>query len=366
MKMSSNFLLALTLLAVPSLLLAETMKQAPITIGVVQSLTGVAAQDGNTVVRSLRIAADDLSKRGTEVSLVVEDDAFDPKTSISAFRKLQMEHVDAIIGATWSATTNPLAPLAASAKLVLLNVSTLPEGLDYQSGNGFLFSNALALDPETAPFRDYLRWRKIKSAILIQNGSPWGDVQAKRYIAFLEEAKIPSSSLKGNKSDGNSWDELLPLIKASSPDLIIILSGKLDTENILRRGHDLAIRALFFSSKNTMDAWHLAPNKEIFTDSLCFTYPLAQLRGAREFYAEYKKRYGEEPTIYADNAYDSLFILNDALRQARATGMDLASVMRQYSFSGIAGGYTYSEKSSLGGGKSSLLCFQDGKPEVVK
>ena len=88
---------------------------AKLKIGVIQSLTGMAAEDGKTVVQALELAAADIKQQtGTEVELVVEDDQTVSKNSVSAFQKLSAAVPDAIIAATWDFTTNPLLPMAAS------------------------------------------------------------------------------------------------------------------------------------------------------------------------------------------------------------------------------------------------------------
>lgn len=353
--------------SVSSSLAESKASSEPIKIGVIQSLTGAASYDGTTVVRSLHIAEDRLKKNGVPVSLIIEDDGSDPKSAVSAFRKLKWQGVDAVIGGTWSTVTNTLASLAASEELVVFNTSTLPEGLNYSSSGGYLFSNALALDPEAAPFGGYLKRRRFASAVLIQNGSPWGDAQAEKYHALLDTFDVRLlRSFRGNKTDDNEWDSVFPLIKSLAPDLIIILSGKKDTELILRRARELAVKASFFSSKNVFDAWRLSSQKEIYSSSVCFTYPWAQLRASQDLTAEYMKRFGEEAPMYSDSSFDSLFILTKAVIESRAAGKDLRTILKTEPFVGLTRRYEYSERSSMGGGSSSLVCFADEKPQFIE
>lgn len=79
---------------------AESLK-----VGVAQSLTGIAYEDGTTVVRALRLAASDLQKTGTSVELLIEDDATSPKKTVAAYQRLKAEGVGVIFGATWDFTT---------------------------------------------------------------------------------------------------------------------------------------------------------------------------------------------------------------------------------------------------------------------
>lgn len=351
---------------VPFVVIAEPPPRIPIKIGVIQSLTGIGAQDGNTVVRAVQLAADDLRKQGAEISLTIEDDTTDPKSAVSAFRKLQSRGVDAIIGATWSFTTNAITPLAKNTGVVLFNSSTLPQVLNYREGGGFLFNNAIPMDAEIDPFRQYLTRSSIKSAVIFQNATSWGDVQSERYRELLKHSGIELlREYKGLEADGNRWDDVVPQLKALSPDIVILILGRLDIERILRRAREMQVSSRFFGSKNTIDAWELAGDKSVFTDALCFTYPLAQLRRGETFYARYRERFAEEAAIYADSSYDAVFILCDAIRRSRIEGRPLPQILQATEFSGVVGNYRYSEKNSLGSGSSSLVCFAQGRPELA-
>ena len=67
---------------------AQQVVPGLVKIGVIQSLTGFAAEDGKTVVQSLQLAAEDINARGSyHVQLLVEDDGTQTKNTVSAFEK---------------------------------------------------------------------------------------------------------------------------------------------------------------------------------------------------------------------------------------------------------------------------------------
>jgi len=70
---------------------SATSDISAIKLGVIQSLTGAAEEDGRTIVRAVQLAADEINARGdVRVSLLIEDDATQPKNSVTSFNKLRV------------------------------------------------------------------------------------------------------------------------------------------------------------------------------------------------------------------------------------------------------------------------------------
>ena len=136
-------------------------------LGVVQSATGIAAEDGKTVLQALELAAEQLRAGGTEVELLIEDDQSTPKNSVSAYHSLRQRHVDAVIAATWDFTTNSLIPLIAKDRVVLFNTSVPAESVLIERSDGYAFVNAVSIDEEVEPFKRFLKEKKIKSLTVV-------------------------------------------------------------------------------------------------------------------------------------------------------------------------------------------------------
>ncbi|MCB0332816.1 MAG: ABC transporter substrate-binding protein [Bdellovibrionales bacterium] len=64
---------------------AVLVAQESLRVGVIQSLSGIAAEDGKTVVQALELAQEELERRGVQIELVVEDDQTIPKNTVSSY-----------------------------------------------------------------------------------------------------------------------------------------------------------------------------------------------------------------------------------------------------------------------------------------
>src|SRR3989344_3814371 len=97
----------------------ETIK-----IGVVLPLTGPSSDGGNYVKNGLLLAQDELNKDqdlAYRYELLFQDSMYDPKTAVSAFRKLvDIDKVKYAIGAQGSSETLAITPIAEENKVILI------------------------------------------------------------------------------------------------------------------------------------------------------------------------------------------------------------------------------------------------------
>jgi branched-chain amino acid transport system substrate-binding protein len=341
---------------------AQNSPDSPVRIGIIQSLTGIAQEDGQNALRAIRLAADNINKTQTpKIELVVEDDGSVSKNTVTAFQKLKRQNVEAIIGATWDFTTNAIIPLAAREQVVLLNSTTLPEALKLDEANDFAFNNALPIEEEMRPFEEYLQQKQVKSIAVFYVQNSWGEIQRTFYAAAAKKhsvqivEEVPSASY-----EDNDWRIILPRVKSKGPDALVLLLNKNDIELVLRRTRELAIKTSFFSSKNTYAAFKSAKDPDLYA-AVCFTYPYKQLKQNESFYQQFEAVYSQPPLIYTDSSYDAAQILHAAIRQAREKHCRVSEILKTVEFSGIVGSYKYSPQLSLANGTSSLVCVKKGE-----
>jgi branched-chain amino acid transport system substrate-binding protein len=343
------------------LVAAPCAAESPIKIGVIQSLTGAAREDGQTVVRALQLAQEKINKEQEQkVELLIEDDGTQAKNTVSAFHKLTGQGVVAIIGPTWLHTLASVVPLSGASKVVMFNTSNFPEAIDFTGGQGYVFTNAYSLAEDTKTFRRYAQERKIKKLALIRNSTNWALLQVDYYRRIARELGVSVvSEYDAVDVENNDWRSILPKIKAAEPDTVVFFLGRDDAETFVLRASEINLPARLFGGSHTYDAWKRAEDKGPY-EAVCLTYPLARLQSRREFLELFEKRYGEPPQLYADSSYDALFILYNALELAKRNKQQLKDVLVQEEFTGLFGKYRYSAEKSLACGGTSLNCVEKG------
>ena len=337
----------------------------PFRLGVLQGLTGVAKEDGNTVLQAVQLAVDEINAQSpNSIELKVEDDRSTASQTLISYHWLKKNGVNAIIGPTWSSTTNALAPVAAQDHLVLLNTSTLPEALNFNRAFGYLFSNALSLEGELEPFERLIKTRRPKTLIVVHNSGPWGVMLADRTqnIARRYGTAIVQTYQVANADENQDLRDAVPALKIHRADMVALALGPADTDLFLRKAAEIGWRPFFFGSKNTWPALRESKFKGLY-NGVCYTYPHPL---DSNFSTRYYQRYGSEPKIYADNSYDAVFHLYQAWLRAGQDTEALKDTLRSTAYKGIGGEYTYSASKSFARGSASLFCVdKDGEPHEV-
>ena len=121
-----KILLALSYFALAMVVLPFSLSadDSFLNIGVIAPLSGGLAEYGTAFKNGVSLAQRE--KRNSSCKFVFEDSKYDPKTAVSAFRKI-VQHDDArIIYNFGGPTTEALAPLAESDKVVLFTSETEP------------------------------------------------------------------------------------------------------------------------------------------------------------------------------------------------------------------------------------------------
>lgn len=333
-----------------------------IKVGVIQALTGIAAEDGKTTVQALKLAAEEINSKGQKkVELIIEDDQTDAKNSVSAFQKLRNDGVKVVVGATWSFTTNAIIQLAAQNGIVLINTSTIPECINLSDGKGLVFSNVMRTKEQARNFEDYVRRNNISDMVVVSVNNTWGESQRKIFLESAERLKVRVvDSLVSSSFDVNDWSAMIPRIASKKTQLVLLLLNKNDLGIFIRKARGQGIKTKMFASYHFYDTFKMAGATDIF-NGVCFPYPLERVQKEPTFLAKYKEKYGEEPRIFADNSYDALFLIVKAAEMAAERRVSLDSALKQVELDGIVGRYLYSDESSLSIGSSSLICVEDGK-----
>lgn len=333
----------------------------PVRIGVIESLTGLAAEDGENVVRALALAAKDLNQAKKRVELLVEDDKSAPKDTVSAYQKLKQSGIDALIVGPYGYTTESVIPLAGRDGIVIFNTSAMHESFNATGSNGYFFNNSISIYEDVKPFIQWLEKNPAKSAVLIHLPSSWGRVQQRVYSEHLAAKQIPIlETIETVAHDNNDWGSIITRVAAHKPDIVLLLLNKNDINLFLRKSSEQAFKTRFFGSKNTYDAWRLNQSVNYY-EGVCLTYPLKQLHANAKFVEAFKSEFKDEPRIFADTSYDSVRILTEAVEAARETGLSLKDTLKSSKYQGLVGSYDFAQERSFAISVSSLICIEGGR-----
>jgi branched-chain amino acid transport system substrate-binding protein len=323
--------------------------QTQITIGAPLSLTGIATEDGQSIMRGIELAREDLLSRGIKVRVIYEDDSTDSKRTISAVNKLILvDKVQAIIGPAWGFLLDSAASIIDKNQVVSYSPANTSEFVAARSP--YIFFGGVKNSHMLAPTVKWLGQVKSKRVAIIVDKSGWGDSILSMFsdatknvgaeVVLIEE--IPFGAEK------DSMSVILAKIQSLNVDTILWTEHEEATAIVLKKIQDLKLKINFLTA-NTV-AERLSKNGTIFinpNDQMYFLKTVASGQFSEKFY----KKYGEYPGSYSDSAYDGLMIIVEAIRNKKEGQTAADYLKNDTNYKGFQTNYQFDESGDIKGGE---------------
>ena len=290
----------------------------PIKIGSILILTGEGAAWGNAERNGIDLAIEDINKQGGIGGRMIrvdhQDDKSDPKLALDAYHKfVDVDDTKIIIGTTWSRSGLPLAPLAEKDKVLMispsLGVKEFNEGGNYTFNtwpHDYLLSESLA---------NMLFKEGHRNVAVIGAKEVWTEDQTESFKARFESlGGNVSLLLEPDPSDKDLRSEAIKVKAAGSLDAIVLTNGVLDTGPITaKRLKEVGVSLPLFSL--TLDNNIIKAAGEAYEGLVFPTF----LTPSEAFEDRYRIRFGVNPDIGADSAYDAVMMIKDAVQKTGST-----------------------------------------------
>jgi branched-chain amino acid transport system substrate-binding protein len=307
----------------------------PIKVGVLCSLTGVAAAPGKEVVNALKLELKTINAaggiNGRPIEFVLADDASDTQKGVVAATKLiQDDKVTAILGPLATFVASPVRVLAEKSQIPIIQLTPASPA-------------DLVLKQKWAFNIDYSIVQQVTMAFQLVKESG-----LKKWVGFAENLPGMADAVKGQAamatpSSGisftyypDTWDpgqldvsgvvtKIAAAAKKEGADALYIGTDELVAAYIFRGLRDVGITAPIFTSATVGSdrLFVLGPKPvegvtllgEAMLDPSALPDSAATKQNATQFLAQYKAEYGAAPSIYASLGYDGLAVLADALKR---------------------------------------------------
>lgn len=202
---------------------AECVIDAPIPVGAAFSLTGAAAQYGESQKNALELAAEELGAAGgVSYELSIEDDETDPKQAIQVFDGFVAGGSSIIVGPTLSNTAKQTNPVAQDAGVPVLGISNTAEGIT-EIGD-YIFRDSLteeAVIPQTvAAATEQFGLGKV--VVMYSNDDAFTESGYQAFADSLEAEGVEiAETLTFSKAD-TDFRALLDKAKGHNPDAVVV------------------------------------------------------------------------------------------------------------------------------------------------
>lgn len=339
-------------------------------IGFTAALTGGAAAYGKSEEEGVRLAVEEINKKGDfPIDLLVEDTKAVPADSMNATKKLIQEKVSLIIGPMTSNEAKAAGPIIQNAKVPSLEISVTAENIT--DIGDCIFRNSVPESkniPQTVKKTHKLLGYKT-AAILYAHDNEQHVTAQKYFQKTMEEEGVQVIDVETFGSKDSEYSAQLTNIQHKAPDVIVVCSYYQEGSRILKKMREMGMNQPVLG-----DNGFVSPELGKMAGAAADNVYVSSMWSAdrkdekvQKFVENYTKAYGRAPDQFAASAYDGVYMAMDAMQRAGTTTdhqkiRDALAQMKD--FKGVCGTFSFDEKRDPVVDLI-LMKMQDGKFGVV-
>jgi branched-chain amino acid transport system substrate-binding protein len=301
--------------------------QDTVKIGTIQPISGPVAAYGVQARDAIIMAVDEINAKGgvlgTKLELIVEDDEANPEKTKNAFTKLVAP--DGVLGVIGALTSKCSLAITkdAQAKKVIIITPTSTNDLVTNAGN-YIF-RACYKDSFQAPMIAKFAANNLKTkkaAILYDNTNDYSVIMRDNFKKGFEKlgGKIVSEATYSTMD--KDFNSQLIKIKKAKPEIIFLPDYYPTVSLVAKQAKFLNINIPMLGA----DGWDEIANNsgdEIVGSYYCNHYSSDSKDAlVKSFVKRYRAKYNCEPNVIAALAYDSTYILAEAIVKAGSTNTE--------------------------------------------
>ena len=290
-------------------------------IGIALPLTGPVAHDGNNVKNGALLALEHNKGRPElqkyNIEFVSEDDKSDPKDAAAIANKFAGDPgIYVVLGKYNSSCTLAVAPILTKAKIVQFSPgSSSPKITGFSP---YLFRNQCTDELVGQNVVDWATELKFKKFAVVYENSDFGkglehvyqvNVPKKGGTILASESYMPGSTL--------DFSPIITKIKSAGAQAVLLGSLYNDAALIGKQAKQLRLTIPFFGDTSISTENLLDLARDAVEGWRCFNAmdPNSKDPLAAGFFKDYRTKYGEEPNLWAAQAYDAMLIFFAALEK---------------------------------------------------
>lgn len=356
---------------------AATKNVTPIKIGLLSPLSGPQPDRGKILQAAAQAAIDDVNKdgaiNGRPLQLVVQDDAFNTNTAVTAAQRLIQDGVVAITGMVTSAEQEAVQPVGERSNVVIIGGVATATGL--VDGKPFAF-RASGGNEIIGPQIAQLAIRQgAKKVAILRDDSSYGQTLGKEIIKGFQGTAVQIVTEQVYKQSAADVTPQILNVQNSGADSVVFfpIQGS-DAALVARTMVNTGVKLPIYAHNGVFTTEAVKLGAQWYAQ-LPAVYGTGALDTARPevaaFYDRLKSILGFEPPPNEDAAqtYDSIRLLAIALKKSNGEGGSalakaLETIDRYSGFAGAAGSYesfSATKHTAPTGDFMAVYKFENGK-----
>lgn len=344
-------------------------ESSTIKVGGMGPLTGSAAMYGITVDKGAKLAFEEINANGGVLGKKFEyislDEKADPIEAVNAYNKLTDEGVVAILGSVTSKPTLAVAELAAQDGIPMITPTGTQINITDVGPNIF---RVCFTDPYQGSTLAKFSKDKLgakTAAIMVNTSSDYSDGIANAFIKQAEKEGIKVVAKEGYSDGDKDFKAQLTKINSENPDILVIPEYYELSALIATQAREIGMKSTFVGP----DGWDgiigaLDSSSYSVVDNSYFTNHYStedSNEKVQSFLKKYREKYNEEPTAFSALAYDTVYVLKNAIDKAGTTDKtELTKAIKASDMDGVTGHLTFDENNNPIKAVT-IIKVQDGK-----
>jgi branched-chain amino acid transport system substrate-binding protein len=376
MQMKFKLTVVAAMTAFAGVALAQDMV---VKIGHVGPTSGGIAHLGKGNENGAKMAIEDLNAKGVTIGgkkvkleLAAEDDAGDPKQGTAVAQKLADMKVAGVVGHLNSGTSIPASKIYSDAGIPQVSPSATNPKF---TRNGYKTAFRVVADDVHLGGtlgRYAVKELKGKSIAVIDDRTAYGQGVADE---FEKAVKAAGGTIVGREFTTDKATDFMPILttlKGKKPDVVFFGGMDAVAGPMMRQMKNLGVAAKFMGGDGicSSELPKLAGDSMADGQVVCAEaggVEGTQKAGMDKFYADYKKRFGIDVTVYEPYVYDALNLMVAAMVKAGSAepAKYLPVLAATKDYKGVTGMISFDEKGDIKNGALTLYTFKGGKRDQI-
>ena len=321
--------------------------QQKIKIGFISTFSGPQGVMGQYMKDSVELALDHLGRKvgGLEVEMFYGDDQVKPDVGVQVAEEMLKKHqVDFMSGIIWSNVMMAVVPVVTGANKIMVGSNAGASPLAGSQCNELYFTTSWNNDQTPEAMGKFLQDQGVNDIyVMAPNYQAGKDMVAglKRYYKGRIVEEIYT------KLGQQDYQAEITQLRSKNPKAVFAFYPGGMGIQFLRQYDQAGLRGkLPLYSVYTVDEISIPAVKDAAVGIYETRYWSPDLKNPanQKFVTDYKKKYGKLPVFYGAQAYDSILLIDSAVKATKGNLKDnkaLVAAMRKANFDSLRGPFTY-------------------------
>jgi branched-chain amino acid transport system substrate-binding protein len=335
-------------IAAACLAAAPAMAQQKVKIGFITTLSGPQGVIGEQMRAAVEVALDHLGRKvgGLDTEVIYGDDQVKPDVGKQVADEMLKKHqVNFVAGIIWSNVMLAVAPTVTQAGTFMISSNAGPSDLAGKGCHELYFSTSWQNDQTPEAMGKHMSDKGITDVYVMAPNYAAGKDMVNGFKRYFKGRIVDEVYTKLGQAD---YQAELSQLRAKNPKAVFVFYPGGMGIQFLKQYSEAGMRGQFpLYSVYTVDEISIPAVKHAALGQFETRMWSPDIKNptSQKFVADFQKRMGGRlPTFYAAQSYDSIMLIDSAVRAVKGNLADkkgMVAAMRKANFNSVRGKYTY-------------------------